>query len=103
MMLVRPLAKNMLLSRGKKTKKTKQINRIIEKEREIQKLIYSIKPKITSHIAIYNKKPNYYYLIEHRYYIELARTLADNVLRHLKISEIFFEVTAAKYFTEFLP
>ena len=45
MMLVRPLAKNMLLSRGKKTKKTKQINRIIEKEREIQKLIYSIKPK----------------------------------------------------------
>ena len=47
MMLVRPLAKNMLLSRGKKTKKTKQINRIIEKEREIQKLIYSIKPKIT--------------------------------------------------------
>ena len=58
MMLVRPLAKNMLLSRGKKkTKKTKQINRIIEKEREIQKLIYSIKPKITSHIAIYNKSP----------------------------------------------
>ena len=103
-MLVRPLAKNMLLSRGKKkTKKTKQINRIIEKEREIQKLIYSIKPKITSHIAIYNKKPNYYYLIEHRYYSELARTLADNVLRHLKISEIFFQVTAAKYFTEFLP
>ena len=48
MRLVRPLAKNMLMSRGKKkTKKTKQINKIIEKEREIQKLIYSIKPKIT--------------------------------------------------------
>ena len=31
--------------RGKKAKKTKQINEIIEKEREIQKLIYSIKPK----------------------------------------------------------
>ena len=45
MRLVRPLAKNMLISRGKK--KTKQINKIIEKEREIQKLIYSIKPKIT--------------------------------------------------------
>ena len=41
--LVRPLAKNMLTSREKK----KQINKIIEKEREIQKLIYSIKPKIT--------------------------------------------------------
>ena len=45
MRLVRPLAKNMLISRGKK--KTKQINKIIEKEREIQKLIYSMKPKIT--------------------------------------------------------
>ena len=44
MRLVRPLAKNMLISRGKKTK---QINKIIEKEREIQKLIYSMKPKIT--------------------------------------------------------
>ena len=33
--------------RKKKTKKTKQINKIIETEREIQKLIYSIKPKIT--------------------------------------------------------
>ena len=43
MRLVRPLAKNMLISRGKKKKK--QINKIIEKEREIQKLIYSIKPK----------------------------------------------------------
>ena len=31
--------------RGKKVKKTKQINNIIEKEREIQKLIYSINPK----------------------------------------------------------
>ena len=40
--------KNMLISREKKKeKKTKQINKIIEKEREIQKLIYSIKPKIT--------------------------------------------------------
>ena len=46
MRLVRPLAKNMLISREKKkAKKTKQINKIIEKERElIQKLIYSIKP-----------------------------------------------------------
>ena len=83
--------------------KTKQTNKITEKEREIQKLIYSIKPKITSHIAIYNKKPNSFFLIEHRYYIELARTLSDNVLRHLKISEILFQVIAAKYFTEFLP
>ena len=33
--------------RGRKTKKTKQRNKIIEKEREVQKLIYSIKPKIT--------------------------------------------------------
>ena len=32
--------------REKKAKKTKQINNIIEKEREIQKLMYSIKPKI---------------------------------------------------------
>ena len=48
MRLVRPLAKNMLMSRGKK-KTTKQINKITEKEREIQKRIYSIKPKITSH------------------------------------------------------
>ena len=48
MRLVRPLAKNMLISRGKKkTMKTKQTNEITEKEREIQKLIYSIKPKIT--------------------------------------------------------
>ena len=47
MRLARPLAKNMLISRGKKkTKKTKQINKIIEKEREIQKRIYSIKPRI---------------------------------------------------------
>ena len=48
MRLVRPLAKNMLISREKKTKKTKQMNKIIEKEkRGIQNLIYSIKPKIT--------------------------------------------------------
>ena len=47
MRLVRPLAKkNMPISREKKKeKKTKQINKIIEKEREIQKLIYGIKPK----------------------------------------------------------
>ena len=31
--------------REKKAKKRKQMNKIIEKEREIQKLIYSIKPK----------------------------------------------------------
>ena len=45
--LVRPLTKNVLIlkQREKKAKKTKQINKIIEKEREIQKLIYSIKPK----------------------------------------------------------
>ena len=48
MRLVRPLAKNLLISREKKTKKTKQMNKIIEKEKgEIQNLIYSIKPKIT--------------------------------------------------------
>ena len=41
--------------------------------------------------AIYNKKPNY--IIEYRYYWELARTLAggflkaDHVLRNLKVSE----------------
>ena len=46
MRLARPLAKNMLISREKKkAKKTKQINKIIEKEREIQKRIYSIKPQ----------------------------------------------------------
>ena len=46
--MVRTLAKNMLISRGKKTKKTKQMNKIIEKEkRGIQNLMYSIKPKIT--------------------------------------------------------
>ena len=53
------------------------MNKIIEKEREIQKLIYRIKPKLRD-IAIYNKKPNY--LIEHRYYIELAKTLAVGLL-----------------------
>ena len=47
-------------------KKKRQINNIIEKEREIQKLIYSIKPELRE-IAIYNKKPNYI-LIEYRYY-----------------------------------
>ena len=84
------------------------MNKIIEKEREIQKLSYRIKPKLRD-IAIYNKKPNY--LIQHRYYIELAKTLAvgllflkaDNVFRDLKVSEILFQVIAAKYFTEFLP
>ena len=46
MRLVRPLAKNMLISREKKkANKTRQINKIIEKEKEIQKPIYSIKPK----------------------------------------------------------
>ena len=35
----------MLISREKKSKETKQINKIIDKEREIQKLICSIKPK----------------------------------------------------------
>ena len=38
--------KNILINREKKkAKKTKQINKIIEKESEIQKRIYSIKPK----------------------------------------------------------
>ena len=46
MRLVTPLAKNMLISREKKkANKTRQINKIIEKEKEIQKPIYSIKPK----------------------------------------------------------
>ena len=41
-------SKNMLISQGKKKpKKAKQISKIIEKEREIEKLIYGIKPKIT--------------------------------------------------------
>ena len=44
--LVRPPVKNMLISQEKKkAKKTKQINKIIEKERKIQKLIHSMKPK----------------------------------------------------------
>ena len=43
-------SKNMLLSREKK-----YINKIIEKEREIQKLIYSIKPKLCE-IAIFTIK-----------------------------------------------
>ena len=46
MRLVRPLAKNMLISREKKkANKTRQINKIIEKEKESQKPIYSRKPK----------------------------------------------------------
>ena len=46
MRLVRPLAKNMLISREKKkANKTRKINTIMEKEREVQKPIYSIKPK----------------------------------------------------------
>ena len=45
MRLVRPLAKYANKPREKKAKKTKQINKIIEKKKEIQKLIYSIKPK----------------------------------------------------------
>ena len=81
--------------------------KIIEKERGLQKLTYSIKPKIMWYGAIYNKKPNY--IIEYRYYWELAGTLAggflkaDHVLRNLKVSEILFQITAAKYFIEFLP
>ena len=70
--------------------------------------MYSIKPKIMWYAAIYNKKANY--TIEYRYYWELARTLAGgflkadhDVLRNLKVSEILFQVIAAKYFTEFLP
>ena len=45
MRLVRPLAKNMLISQEKKkAKKTKQlINKIIEKEREIKKHILQYK------------------------------------------------------------
>ena len=76
--------------------------KIIEKERGLQKLTYSIKPKIMWYAAIYNKKPNY--IIEYRYYWELAGTLAggflkaDHVLRNLKVSEILFQVIAAKYF-----
>ena len=47
MKLVRPLAKKYANKprEKKKAKKTKQINKIVEKEREIQKLIYSMKPK----------------------------------------------------------
>ena len=47
MRLVRPLAKIIMLIRRGKKNKTKQINKMIEKEKEIQKRIYSIKPKIT--------------------------------------------------------
>ena len=35
--------------------------------------------------------------------LEKAILEADNVLRDLKVSEILFQVIAAKYFTEFLP
>ena len=52
--------------------------KIIEKERGLIKLTYSIKPKIMWYAAIYNKKPNY--IIEYRYYWELARTLAGGLL-----------------------
>ena len=46
MRLVTPLAKNMLINREKKkANKTRQINKIIEKEKESQKPIYSRKPK----------------------------------------------------------
>ena len=48
MRLVRPLAKKKYANKPgekKKEKKTKEINKIIKKERVIQKLIYSIKPK----------------------------------------------------------
>ena len=46
MRLVRPLAKKYANKpREKKANKTRQINKIIEKEKEIQKPIYSIKPK----------------------------------------------------------
>ena len=36
-----------LLAKARKKNKTKQINKMIEKGKEIQKRIYSIKPKIT--------------------------------------------------------
>ena len=46
MRLVRPLAKKYANKpREKKANKTRQINKIIEKEKEIQKPIYSRKPK----------------------------------------------------------
>ena len=45
MKLVRPLAKKYANKPREKKKQRKQINKIVEKEREIQKLIYSIKPK----------------------------------------------------------
>ena len=35
--------------------------------------------------------------------LEQAILEADNVCRDLKVSEILFQVIAAKYFTEFLP
>ena len=42
MSLVRALAKNMLISRGKKTKKTKQMNKIIEKKKGESKLLCTV-------------------------------------------------------------
>ena len=70
----------MLIRRENKNNKTKQktINEIIEKEREIQKLIYTLKGLKLRDVAIFNKKSNY--LIEHGYYIEIARTLAVGLL-----------------------
>ena len=40
-------SKNNYANKARKKNKTKQINKMIEKEKEIQKRIYSIKPKIT--------------------------------------------------------
>ena len=59
------------------------MNKIIVKEREIQKTYHhSIKPQITWDSYQYNKKPNY--TIEYRYYWELARTLAGGLLQYKK-------------------
>ena len=79
--LVRPLAKNIMLilkQREKKAKKTKQINKIIEKEREIQKLIYSIKPKNYVTQLFTKKGPITQQNIDIN--IELAKTLAVGLL-----------------------
>ena len=54
MRLVRPLAKIKYANEPRK----KQINKTKEKERESQKPIYNIKPKL-HYRTIYNKKPNY--------------------------------------------
>ena len=45
MRLVRPLEKIICANKPRK-KNPKQINKITEKKREIEKLIYNIKPKI---------------------------------------------------------